>query len=371
MMVLDYGFPNEFANPIVWDPVVFAYALLISGADLLILASLSFLSKRLTKAIPLLLVTGVAFFSVVLLGPLADIRQPQRATLLFTNPHLFAVPGSPGISLIALYGILWLVTFALGVSFLLLYFSYPMYLRAQEGGRLKPIYSLLSLGVKDEATYKKLQPILKVNAAVLLVPALMWGIYPSVLLLLQTWLFVWRSWVLLPVIFFVDTFVASTAAALLIYFLYRFRRMEKEVLNPLLTIHAMACISVAGLLSLQLMIWGLWLEGRPVLAAFDVVLPLIYAVMAAMVLSFLLALLSTRRPQFTFLVSLVALAGVLMNKWNTIVNGQLVSRTGLVVLELHLPANWVLTTMAPIAAAVALLIALSWIFPLEVKGVAQ
>jgi predicted membrane protein len=76
---LGYLYPNEFADPLVWLPTLFAYSLLISGADLLILALAAYLFGRLKRAIPLLLVLGLAFFAVVLLGPLADLRNPDRA----------------------------------------------------------------------------------------------------------------------------------------------------------------------------------------------------------------------------------------------------------------------------------------------------
>ncbi len=355
----------------IWDPVVFAYALVISGADLLVLAALAYLSNRLTKAIPLFLVIGISFFSPVLLGPLADLKQPQRAPLLFVIPNITPTPTHPGFSLIALYGILWVATFALGLAFLLIYFSFSMHVKSKDGGKLKPLFSILSLGVKDENTYRRLNPILKVIAAVLLVPALMWGIYPSILLLLQTWIFIWRSWALLPAIFFAEAFVTSTAATLFVYFMIRFGSFEENVLTPLLKIHGVACLSVSGLLALQLMMWNLWFDGSVVYESFGLVLPLIYVVIASMILSSFLALVSTRLHMLSIMVSIVALFGVLINKWNTIVNGQLASRTGLAVLDLHLPPNWLLTTMSPITAAIAIFVVLSWIFPLEVSKIAK
>ncbi len=364
-------FPNELAEPILWHPVLFAYALVISGADLIILASLAYISKRMTKVIPLLLVLGVSFFSAALLGPLADLRQPSRAPLIFLLAHLSPTETNPGFSFIALYANLWLMLIVLSLAFLLFYQSYSMHLKSLTAGRLRRFYSLLSLGVKDEKRYKKLTPIITVISLLTITPAVLWGVYPSVLLVFQTWLFLWRSWVILPLIFFADTFVASTAATLLVYFIVKMGRLEEEVVNPLLKIHSAGCVSVAGLLGVQLLLWNQWFEGAEVYAAFNVVVPVIYLVIATLTLSFLLALASLKVARLSILVSVAALLGVVMNKWNTLVNGQLVSRTGLGVLDLHLPSDWLLTTLSPIAAAIFIFVILSSIFPLEVKEVGQ
>ncbi|MEM4298521.1 MAG: hypothetical protein QW815_09165 [Nitrososphaerota archaeon] len=102
-MLPGYYFPNEAAEPLLWHPVLFTYTLLISGADLLILASLAYLSGSLRKAIPLMTMLGIGFFAVVLLGPLADLRSANRAVLIFTSPHLSPTPTNPGISLTAFH----------------------------------------------------------------------------------------------------------------------------------------------------------------------------------------------------------------------------------------------------------------------------
>ena len=78
--MLGYYYPNEAAEPLLWHPVLFAYTLLVSGADLLILAALAYLTGSLRKAIPLMTMLGIGFFAVVLAGPLADLRSPHRHT---------------------------------------------------------------------------------------------------------------------------------------------------------------------------------------------------------------------------------------------------------------------------------------------------
>jgi len=362
-------FPNELVEPILWHPVIFAYALVISGADLIILASLAYISGRMTKAIPLLLVLGVSFFSAALLGPLADLRQPSRAPLIFLLAHLTPTETHPGFSFIALYANLWLVLIVLSVLFLLFYQSYHLHLKSLAGGRLRNLYRILSLGVRDEERYRKLKPFLTLLAVATIIPAVLWGIYPSVLIVFQTWIFLWRNWVILPLIFFADTFVASTAAAILVYYIVKLARLDYDVLSPLLKVHSAGCVSVAGLLGVQLLLWNQWFDGSPFNAAFNVVVPIIYYVVVLLLLSSALALASLKVTKLSVLGSIVALLGVVLNKWNTLINGQLISRTGLGVLHLELPPNWLLLTLSPIAAAIFIFIVLSSIFPLEVKEI--
>jgi predicted membrane protein len=88
--MLGYYYPNEAAEPLLWHPVLFAYTLLVSGADLLILAALAYLTGSLRKAIPLMTMLGIGFFAVVLAGPLADLRSPHKAYLIFTGPHIIS-----------------------------------------------------------------------------------------------------------------------------------------------------------------------------------------------------------------------------------------------------------------------------------------
>ncbi|MBP1449534.1 MAG: hypothetical protein JZD41_05950 [Thermoproteus sp.] len=100
-----YLYPNEFAEPVIWLPTIFAYALLIAGAGLLILALAAYLFNRMARHVPLLLVLGISLFAPVLLGPLADLRAPDRAyMMMMLSPRIFPTEGNPGVSIIALMG---------------------------------------------------------------------------------------------------------------------------------------------------------------------------------------------------------------------------------------------------------------------------
>jgi predicted membrane protein len=99
--------------------------------------------------------------------------------------------------------------------------------------------------------------------------------------------------------------------------------------------------------------------------------PLMYAVIALLFLSFLLSLIAMRYPAAVLAVALVAMTGTFTNKWNIIVNGQLISKTGLAFLEAELGGLWFLETAAPIALGVAVFLLLSLVFPLEVREVGK
>ncbi len=361
-----YYYPNEATTPIVWDPVVFAYTFLISGADMIILASLAYLTKRLTRAIPLLIVLGISFFSTVLFGPLADLRSPHKATLIFSSPHLLPTAETPGISLIAFQSILWIIGLILSVTFALLYFSYNMYLKASEGGKLSKLCRILSLGIRDEASYNKLQPILKGLAIIMIVPMTFWGIYPASLMISQTWVFLWRNWTTLIFAYYADTFVVATAISILVYFIMKAGRVDSEMVKPLLKVHAAGSISVVGITALQLAIWWFWFIDSPINQSIAIVIPFMYLAIVLLSASFLLSIISLRFPVVSVFVSLAAFSGTIINKWNMVVNGQLISATGLGVLELHLPSDWLMLTISPISLGVFIFVVLSFIFQLEV-----
>jgi predicted membrane protein len=364
--MLQYYFPNEIAEPLLWHPVLFAYTLLVSGADLLILSALAYLSGSLRKAIPLMTMLGIGFFAVVLTGPLADLRSPHRAYLIFVQPHVIPTTTNPGISLTAFQSIAWLTALILSILFALLTFSYYSHQASViSSGFRKTLYRAFSLGVTTVEKYGKVEMAARIVAVLMLPFLTLWGIYPASLFITQTWNPAWRSWALLPVTYFADTFVVATALFMLVYFLWRYSALEREVVVPVLKIHAAGSLSVAALTGLQMAVWWFW---SPATAeTVSPLIPLMYLVIALLLLSFFLSLMAMRYPSAMPAVSLVAMAGTFANKWNIIVNAQLISKTGLAFLEAGLGGLWLLETAAPIALGVAVFIFLSMIFPLEVR----
>ncbi|MCS6770058.1 MAG: hypothetical protein NZ570_06455 [Candidatus Caldarchaeum sp.] len=365
-MLSGYYYPNEAAAPLLWQPVLFAYTLLISGADLLILAALAYLSGSLRKAVPLMTMLGIGFFAVVLLGPLADLGSPQRAHLMFLNPHLASTPVNPGVSLIAVQGLAWAVGLVLAALFAVLTFSYYSHQAAlTASGVRRMVFRIFSLNITTAERYSSAEKTAKAIAVAMLLPMTMWGMYPASMLLTQTWNPVWRSWTLLPVVYFADTFVVATAIFVLVYYFWRRKALERDVLVPVLKIHAAGSISVAALTALQMAVWYLWSPSTAEMTS--PLMPLMYLVIVFLMLSFFVSIVAIRYPFLSPAVSLIAFAGTFANKWNILINAQLVSKTGLALFEAELHGQWLLETVSPIAAGLALFLILSIVFPLEVR----
>ncbi|MEM1944763.1 MAG: hypothetical protein QXX57_03375, partial [Nitrososphaerota archaeon] len=128
-------------------------------------------------------------------------------------------------------------------------------------------------------------------------------------------------------------------------------------------------LSVAALTGLQMAVWWFWSPSTAEMVT--TLIPLFYTVIALLMVSFFVSILSIRYPAISIAVSLVALAGTFANKWNILINAQLISKTGLALFEAELHGLWILETIAPAAAGIALFILLSIVFPLEVREVGQ
>ncbi|MEM1570909.1 MAG: hypothetical protein QXS00_04785 [Pyrobaculum sp.] len=360
---IGYLYPNEFAEPLVWLPVLFSYSLLISGADLLLLAFIAYLFNKLKRTVPVLLVVGLAFYTVVLLGPLADLRNPDRAPLLFSHAQVIPTEAHPGVSLIALQGVvMWPLGFILAALFTLLYFApanYQRYLATRN-----PLRKVLSIGIKQHSL--ALKAFLKILAVVALVPMAFWAIYPASLFATQTSLFIWLNWHTLVPMYFADTFVVATAVAILAIWLYGVKKSQNE-LSSLLYIHGVAALSVIALLLLQMAIWNTSYGGSPFMSAASHIMEWFVPVIALYAITFGLSLAASRFLPLSLVVPFTGLVAAIVNKWNVIVRAQYALRSGLAFLE---PGEEVLVHEVPImasivAAGIFLAIILSILFPLE------
>jgi len=366
---LGYLYPNEFADPLVWLPTLFAYSLLISGADLLILALAAYLFGKLRKAVPLLLTLGLAFFTVVLLGPLADLRNPDRAPLLFSHAQITPTEAHPGVSLIALMGgVMWPLAWVLAALFTLLYFSYPMHVKYM--ATRNSLYKVLSLGVSTPERYKALRPLLKVLAALALIPLALWAVYPATLFVMQTNLFIWRNWTLLPAIYFADTFVTATAAAILAAWIIGSRKLQQLEAPSLITIHGAGSVAVAALLLIQTWLWLNKFGESPFYTALAPVVDWSYVAIGLFLLTFALSLIASKYLAVSLVIPFTGFAAAIFNKWNIIVRAQAGMRSGLTFLEPGTEhfVHEIPVMVAIIAAGVFLAIMLASIFPLEVKN---
>ncbi len=326
-----YGY-IYFNETLVWQPVAFSYSFLILGADFFLIAAVAYFTRRIVEWIPACLITGLSFFSVLLLGPLADVTLPHRAWRVILNAHISSSHLYPGISVMALYGgVFWIITLFLGGITTFLYL------------RKKSRESLL----------------LKVLFVILIPFALVWCIYPSTLFVTETWVWSWRSWYLLPAMFFVETFISATATLILIS-----RIFNKRLDNFLLFKHSVAAFVMVYLILMQLAFWSLQVRATDFKAIYSLYRLFIVAIVIFLITGSLAKKAASTGKGLTF-IGVLALIGVAINKWNIIINGQLISRTGMGTIELNLHSWWILETLSPIALAVLIFTILSTLYPLR------
>lgn len=330
-----YWYPNNFADPVVWMPVVFAYSLMISGSALLFIAYLAYLLGVMKRLISLMLVVGFSMFLVILLGPLADLRAPDNAWRMLLGPRIMPSDTNPGFSLIAFQGaIAWPLATLISIAFILLYFSYPMHLKYAETGN--PLYKILSLGVSDERKYVALEKPLKILAFLGSITLITWLVYPTTLFM-QTSNFVWVNSMALPFIFFSEEILMDVGIIVLAIWILKAFKPEFNIVKPFTAI--IAVVSVAAIISLLIQVgtWYFMFGGSPYYIAFTHLYSFISIALILYLIAFASSILSIRYISLSIIASLAGILGVIVSRWNFIVKAQEVSVTGLGVVEAHIP----------------------------------
>ena len=359
-----YIYVNEST---IWQPIMVSYALLISGAALLIFALIGYLFNKYQRYIPASILTGASMFFSVMLGPLGDLLEPHRALEFVLSPHIFPSEEHPGVSTIAVYaGVLWPIGVILTIIFGLLYFSYPMHIKAEKGGRLRVLYRIFSLGVTTRERYESLSKLTKVIGVILLFVLIPWLFYPGILFVSQTNTFAWSIWELLPVINAGENIVLALSVLLFVFYVQKSGKLVSEDVEDIIKATILVAFSLLILIGLQEVMWYLRYGGSEEYATLSIVLSGIYLVEALLVITLIIGIINLKLPNLTIITSILGIITIVASKWNVIVNAQRTSKLGLGILELELHANWFLAFLAPISFAVLLWIILTWIFPTEV-----
>ncbi|MEM2203727.1 MAG: hypothetical protein QXI22_05155 [Sulfolobales archaeon] len=359
-----YWYPNDFAEPVTWLPVVFAYSIMVSGAAMLFLAYIAYLLNRFKEVIPHMLVVGLSLFLVILLGPLADLRAPDNAWRMMVSPRILPTDANPGFSVMAFQGsITWPLVTLISIAFTLLYFSYPLYVRYRETGN--PLYRILSLGISSEKSYAALEKPLKILALVGSIILVTWLVYPATLFM-QTYNFVWINSMLLPIIFFTEYLLIDISIIVLLLWIIGAAKPWLNAIRSLSTIIAIASASAIVALTLQTGIWFLKFGGSPYYSSFTHLYSLITIAVALYIIALVLSLLSNRYIPLSIIASIAGIAGVIINRWNFIVKAQEIPRTGLGVVEVPIPPIEYAMIIGLFSLGIFLIIVLSSIFPLSI-----
>ena len=364
-----YSYPNEFSEPLVWLPVMVAYSLLASGATLILIASIAYLTGWQKRLVPYMLLTGLGMYAVVLLGPLADVRAPEHSLKFLTSLHITPSSTNLGISLISLHAaLLWPITFLLAAVFAVIYLSYPTYRYSLAGGRLAGLRRILSLGVSSSEKYRSYSPLLKALAVILVIPTLLWSMYPTSILPTQTANPIWRSWQLLPLTQLAGGIVVAGSATTLTYLAFTHNRVEGP--SALMKLLITGSVASAFLLLLQTAYWYIALGDTFLYAAAKPIS--LWAIVAAIVFAAAAAIAyqAIKKPSASMaaLASVIGIIASIINLWNILVNAQLASKTGAATLPATLGLVQILEAIAVPALAVVVITVLFWIFPVGGGG---
>lgn len=361
----EYYYINEST---LWQPIMVSYSILIAGATVLLLGIFSYLTGRFKKIIPLSILTGASMFLVILLGPLGDMLSPYRAFEIFINPHIFPSDTNPGFSLIAFYGgILWPINVILLLAFGLLYFSYPIHKMIERKSKLRGLRKILSLGVASEEKYERVNRVNKVVAALLGITLIPWLFYPALLFVTQTSNFIWSEWYLLPIQNLAENLVLAVSLLAFLYTLHFKNKMDEELSRDLSQLLGILSVFLLVIVGLQLTLWHIRYSGSDYYSAITTVYSLLLFSIVLLVLTVLLSVLAEGKNWLILASSLLGIIAVIIVKWDVIIVGQTVSKTGISTLSLELHSNWFLNMLAPIALAVLIYVILTSIFPMEVN----
>jgi predicted membrane protein len=318
-----YMYPNE---TLIWLPIIVTYIVFISiasGSAIMLSLGVLFDKSILRRMVPLFLMMSISTALVYLLGPLADLRRPDRAPYIFLYPHVVPSEMYPGISIISFMAtIMWplliILLFILG-------------------------YLVLFRGMWNSI-------VSKILAILLIVIGLVWSTYFAPLLFTTLPLLALYNFIpLLPAESFLEAIALSSSLALLALLIH-YRSQEKSVAKFLSQV-ILACSLVFITLRLfQVFRLYAYLTGSPEALVFIEVfsnMNTIVLILAA--ISSILAFYINIKGYniLTILLALITLIWVFTDRWLFAINIQSISKTALAVVPYSLDlASWVLESIA-------------------------
>lgn len=361
-----YWYPNNFAEAILWSPLIIAYVLTVAGYSSLFIAYVTYiLGGRLREKISIMLIVGLPMFLVLLLGPLADARAPDNAWRMMVSPRVLPSEAIPGFSIMAFNGaITWSLIAIVSIIFTLLYFSYPSYLKYLE--TRNPIHRILSLGVTDEGKYAALEKPLKILAFLGSILIITWLVYPATLFM-QMSHFVWVNSHILPLAFAVEELLKATGIDLLVIILFMWVvmgiRPGADIVKPFTALIAVTSAVAIIVLFIQAGIWYVVFGDSPYYAAFEHLHALLGIALILYLVALVAAFLSRRYILLSIVAALAGTVGAIINKWNFLVKVQEVSINGLGIVEGHVPLIVIAGIVGIFFLGIFLVILLGSIFP--------
>ena len=375
---LDVGhlYPNELAyefelGGVTWKLLIVLYSFflgLMVGSFLIAVMAYSFNLKKYYRVAGIALILTLSLLVAPLLG-WAEIKQPQRALEIFLRPHILPSEAYPGVSPMAVFYILYLISFILIVAGTI--FAFRADIARKAAGSGNPVYRILSLGRGfDEASVKRDRRIAKILISIagvtVVIAAIVHGYIFSSIKARILW-----SDPLLPLHSLAAAILSGAALVAIVYYIVcRISRVEvnAEVLSGLAWVMLW---SLVALISLETMsevareyyrLPGHGMEFLDTLKS-ELISLKIYRLLSIILIVALLTPWVRRNVYLVLAVSAAVLLDVLLYKWVVIIAPQLLSRTGEGFLH-YTPALWEVRIVIGVVALMALLfLILSMIFP--------
>ncbi len=369
-------FPNEVAydysvGGVVWRFLIVLYPFftgLIAGSFVVSSLAYGLGYKRYYRVAGLALLL-TASLMVVPLFPMAELTQPGRAPEIFTRPHITSSEMYPGISPMAVFGVVYLAYLILLIFEVLFTFRADMARRAAETGGL--IYRIFSLGRGyDEASVSLDRKIVKALAIIGIPLAATFHAYVGFLFSSVKARVLWMD-TLIPVHFLTSAIFSGTALVVVAYYLAgRLSREEVDLdivrglgwimLWALLVSLGLEIVSEAARTYYRLPASGFEYYEELVsrLAVRD-----IYYILSAVILVALLIPKLRNDVRILLPVSILSLLQVAMYRWMIITTPQLLSRTNAGFLHYSVEAHEVRLAIGIVALMGLIFLVLTWIFP--------
>ncbi len=327
----DYMYPNEVVDGLVWLPIVATYMLFISlasGSAILVSLGVLFNVGVLRRLTPLLLMVSLASGLSFLLGPLADLRRPDRAIYIFIYPHVIPSEQYPGVSLIALMAsFMW------------------------------PLLVILLVATWYLALYKGLWDffVTRIITLMLILVGLVLSTYPA--LLLFTALPILKIYNLIPLLpaeVLMESIALACSIALLTLIVHY--RIAEASISRLLGLGVIVAGVIFVLLRfLEMFRLHAYLAGAPHIQIFlEVFTGLNIVTLILALISILLAVHVYFKGLkiSSILLALVVLLWVFVDRWLLVVNIQSISKTLIAIIPVSLDlVSWALESIAMILLA--------------------
>ncbi len=369
--------PNELSydhrvGGVIWGILIVLYPFftgLIAGSFVVSSLAYGFGNKKYYKIAGLALLLSGALMTAPLF-PMVELKQPERATLIFTNPHIFPSETYPGVSPMAVFGVVYLAYLIVLAIEIIFTFRADMAKRYEEkGGILNRIFSL-GMGY-DETVVKRDRAIVKTLALIGIPLAATFHAYVGFLFSSIKARPLWID-PIIPAHFLASAVFSGSALLVIAYYIFTKLSSEKALDVDLLK-------GLGGIMMWSLLIaMGLELiseasrtyyslpgEGmlfyEELISEMGIRTP--YYALSILILVLLLIPQLRSNVKVLMLTSLLALVQVFMYRWMSVLTPQLLSRTAMGLLEYNIEFLELRLSIGVVALTFLVFIILVWIFP--------